>query len=184
MTSKEKADIIKATVSMGQILTAYGFDEHTRHHRMECPLHSGDNKQSFSFTDFGFQCFSCGAHGGQVSFVEQLTGMSFDEALEDINQKFNLWPDADSAPLSFRDSRRLKNRVRSIKEKKDRLKHDLDRYEAARLRVTDADSAMLRYAPNNPDDPIDERYAAACQDIQTAIYRFETMQNPRIRGET
>lgn len=37
-----------------------------------------------------FNCFSCNRTGDLISFVEQLFNISFKEAMEKINQDFNL----------------------------------------------------------------------------------------------
>ncbi|GEM_PF-4168539 len=61
---------ITARVTIRDILNDAGLQP--TGNRMTCPIHGGKNKTSFSFTDTGFTCFSCGATGGLLALVEYL----------------------------------------------------------------------------------------------------------------
>ncbi|GBQ97722.1 DNA primase [Acetobacter nitrogenifigens DSM 23921 = NBRC 105050] len=48
-----------------------------------CPFH-GEKTPSFYVYDDHFHCFGCGAHGDAISFVMQMEGKSFPEAVESL----------------------------------------------------------------------------------------------------
>lgn len=41
-----------------------------RYGRTTCPIHGGDNRQAFSYTDDRWYCFACGAGGGIKKLLE------------------------------------------------------------------------------------------------------------------
>jgi DNA primase len=52
---------------------------------IHCPIPGHNDKTpSFSIFDNGkhFRCFGCGVHGDVISFVEQVRGISFRDAME------------------------------------------------------------------------------------------------------
>lgn len=52
-------------------------------HVTNCPFHS-ETKPSFTVFDENYHCFGCGAHGDVITFVRELYGLSFPEALEHL----------------------------------------------------------------------------------------------------
>ena len=48
-----------------------------------CPIH-GEKSPSFYVYDDHFHCFGCGAHGDAISFVMQIQGTTFPEAVEQL----------------------------------------------------------------------------------------------------
>ena len=40
--------------------------------RARCPVHRGDNPSAFSFTEWGWNCWVCGAHGGPYELLVAL----------------------------------------------------------------------------------------------------------------
>ncbi|MCH9031069.1 MAG: hypothetical protein IIB00_02270 [candidate division Zixibacteria bacterium] len=69
---------ILSRVSIQDILERHGIQYRGR--RCRCPFHSGSNTSAFSFTDWGFNCFSCGARGGKLDLIEQLSNVYRDTA--------------------------------------------------------------------------------------------------------
>jgi hypothetical protein len=52
-----------------------------RRGRAACPIHCGDNPFSLSLSECkGFKCFSCGAKGDKIAFVQSMLGVGFAEA--------------------------------------------------------------------------------------------------------
>ena len=174
LTTKQQADLIKAELTMADILKAYGFDGNARHHRIPCPIHNGTDK-NFSFTDFGWQCFTCGSHGGLVNFVEQYLECSFEDALADINRKFRLWDKAVDRPPTYSEIRKRQQRIKNRNTEKALKDHWVQAIEAARLEVARLDANKIRFAPKTPEDGIDERYVEACHRLDGAIYQAESM---------
>ena len=71
---------ILARVTIKDILTDCGYNPASN--RMPCPIHGGKNPTSFSFTDHGYCCFSCGASGGMLDLSEALRGINREQALK------------------------------------------------------------------------------------------------------
>lgn len=49
-----------------------------------CPFH-GEKTPSFYVYDDHFHCFGCGVHGDVISFVMQMEGKNFPEAVEELS---------------------------------------------------------------------------------------------------
>jgi DNA primase len=56
-----------------------------------CPFHSDSNpSMSVSPNKKIFKCFSCGAGGNVISFVQNHEGISFTDALKKLADKYNI----------------------------------------------------------------------------------------------
>ena len=51
-----------------------------------CPVHSDHTPSCHIYRD-GFKCFSCGAHGDAVDWLEQVHGLSTSEAITELEQR-------------------------------------------------------------------------------------------------
>ena len=74
-------DEILARVTIPDILMDCGVDPGPKN-RISCPIHGGNNPQSFSYNDHTFICFSCGASGGLIDLVEHLRHCNKEGALK------------------------------------------------------------------------------------------------------
>lgn len=190
MTTKEKADLIKASLTMREILGMYGLARNSRHNRIPCPIHDGKDR-NFSFTDFGFKCFVCGAEGGLVHFVELYRGLSFEAALEEINVHFRLWgstPSEDGTPKGPSYTDRLKAAIAADDRK---AIARIDKTQLSRLNTLAKEIQRLRrnkekYAPQNENEAFDDRYVEACTKLNLKEYQFDSLfeeaQEVRKRG--
>ena len=172
MTTKEKADLIKASLTMREILGMYGLDGNRRHNRIPCPIHDGKDR-NFSFTDFGFRCFVCGAEGGLVHFVELYRGLSFEAALEEINGHFHTkHHKKDSAFRSRRAIAKLRHERRTA---------DREKEKAEEIRMTfleelwRLDANKIKYAPKSEDEPFHPLYVEACHKLEYQQYLVESI---------
>lgn len=84
------ADEIKQRVKMPDIFERYGF-ETNRGGFISCPFHS-ERTASLSAYHNGerWKCFGCGAGGDVISFVMQLYGITFSQALLRMDLDFGL----------------------------------------------------------------------------------------------
>lgn len=79
-----------------------------------CPFH-GEKTPSFYVYDDHFHCFGCGVHGDVISFVMQMEGKSFPEAVEEL---------AGSAGMEVpKDTRRTREEVAHSQSLEDVLEH-------------------------------------------------------------
>jgi len=98
---------ILARVTIKDILTDCGYQP--VRNRMPCPIHGGKNPTSFSFTDHGYCCFSCGACGGLLDLTEALLGINRKEALEYLADKAGISIEdrpAENKPIAIKPIRR------------------------------------------------------------------------------
>ena len=84
----DKKEVILNNVSMINVLDKYNIKHN--HRMFSCPFHGKDNHFSAKFYINTFYCFCCHAHGDIIQFVQDYFGISFNEAMEKINQDFNL----------------------------------------------------------------------------------------------
>ena len=186
MTTKEKADLIKASLTMREILGMYGLDGNRRHNRIPCPIHDGKDR-NFSFTDFGFWWFVCGAEVGLVHFVELYRGLSFEAALEEINGHFHLWDDSleletvESDTKHHKKDSAFRSRRAIAKLRHERRTADREKEKAEEIRMTlleelwRLDANKIKYAPKSEDEPFHPLYVEACHKLEYQQYLVESI---------
>jgi hypothetical protein len=114
-------DELRQRITIREILEDHGISVTGK--RIACPIHDGENKTSFSFTDSAFYCFSCGRKGGLVDLVMCLRDCDWNEALEYLENRTGLKL-ASNEPLGNRPQMKRKPLKRSAKL--DTLRIDLD----------------------------------------------------------
>ena len=186
MTTKEKADLIKASLTMRELLGMYGLARNSRHNRIPCPIHDGKDR-NFSFTDFGFKCFVCGAEGGLVHFVELYRGLSFEAALEEINGRFRLWEDypelesVESSRNQHKKDSAFRSRRAIAKLRHERRTADREKEKSEKIRMTlleelwRLDANKIKYAPKSEDEPFHPLYVEACHKLGYQQYLVESI---------
>ena len=73
--------------STKQIAKLYGFKTHRG--RIQCPFHKGED-YNLSLYEDGFKCWVCGVSGNTVAFVAGVSGITYREAAESLENKFQL----------------------------------------------------------------------------------------------
>lgn len=177
MNQKEKANIIKNSVTMQEILQVYRLNINRRG-RIPCPIHNGKDK-NFSYNNWGFQCFVCGAKGSVIDFVMQYCNLSFSEALEEINAHFHLWPSetvesTKVKKLKFSD--RLFSAI-AADERGEKTRTDdfyLNRLNRLADEILRLRKNFIAFAPKNINT-LDERYIEACMKLPELQYEFDCL---------
>lgn len=84
------AQMIKDSVKMPEIVRLYGFNLNNKGF-ICCPFH-GEKTPSMKIYDGnrGYFCFGCGEHGDQISFVQRVFDLTFQDALKKLNDDFGL----------------------------------------------------------------------------------------------
>lgn len=85
--NRHEIDVIESSVAIQNVLALHGVDWHGT--RCRCPIHNG-KRDSFSFTDKVFHCFTCGESGGVIQLEAKLDGTSEDEAVKTLARAFAL----------------------------------------------------------------------------------------------
>ena len=76
-------DLALSRVTIADILSDAGI-ELGSHNRIACPLHRGNNRSAFSYTDIGFRCFDCQEQGSHLDLIQKLHGMSRPNAIRHL----------------------------------------------------------------------------------------------------
>lgn len=80
-------DTIERNVTIPSVLDLHGVKRHGR--RCCCPIHGG-SRNSFSFTDQLFHCFTCGEGGGVIQLEAKIRGVDEDSACHILAKQFGL----------------------------------------------------------------------------------------------
>lgn len=161
---KDAVDTIKRTVRMSEVLEANHI-EINRGGFCNCCFHTGDRTASMKVYDYSFYCFGCHEHGSVIDFYMKYFGMEFKPAVERINIDFGLHlPIGDDAPKlsQMREAADRVRRTNAENEARKQAEHEeSERYWNALEKFILYDNWKRDYAPQSPDDPIDERYVIA-----------------------
>lgn len=172
MNNKTKADIIRDSVTMSDVLSAYGISLGKRG-RIPCPIHQGHNQSSFSYNKTQFQCFNCGAKGGVIEFVKDYLECDFEKALSEFNRLFRLWDDENDVVESFADRRRRKSRRRERDGQRVREERKKEKKEALLLELHRLIANKIKYAPKSESDEWHPLYIEALRKLPAAEWRVD-----------
>lgn len=112
-----RAQQIKDSLTMRDVLEHYGY-EPNKSGFIKCPFHNEKTASLKAYKD-NFYCFGCGAHGDVISFVKNLFGVSFPDAIKKIDLDFALGLFGDH---SFEDMRKSHYKAIELERKREREK--------------------------------------------------------------
>ena len=102
MTIRDAADIIKQTVSAGQVAAMYGIAPN-RSGFAVCPFHPDKDASLKLYPGTrGWTCFGCHRGGSVIDFEMQAAGIGFAQAVRNLDGRFGLHL-LDPAPVSLGD---------------------------------------------------------------------------------
>ena len=136
---------VKAAVPLRQAAETYGLSV-SRNGMTCCPFHE-DRHPSLKLNKDYFYCFGCHASGDVIDFTGRLFGISLKDAVTKLAADFGVSEDA---------------RQVSVRQNPSRL-------EELRCRRALTDYLHLlkewktQYAPNTPEDSLDDRFVESCQ---------------------
>lgn len=84
-----RAELIKQSVSMEDVVGLLLPTCRIRHHRIPCPVHGGKGSNMRIYKD-SYYCFVCHAAGDVIRFVMDLCSLSFMDACKYIDEQFCL----------------------------------------------------------------------------------------------
>ena len=125
-----------------------------------CPFHREKTPSLKVYPD-SFYCFGCGKGGDAVTFVRELRGVGFREALRLLGAQDETVPP-----------------VRRRPKPPDRFPQYLDLVR----REEELLDLRRRYAPKTGDETLDERFVRACRELESV--RFDILTFDFERGET
>ena len=174
MNNKTKADIIRDSVTMSDVLSAYGISLGKRG-RIPCPIHQGHNQSSFSYNKTQFQCFNCGAKGGVIEFVKDYLECDFEKALSEFNRLFRLWDDENAVVERFADRRRRKSRRRAQDGRRVQAERQKEKKEDLILEMHRLIANKTKYSPKSESDEWHPLYVEALQKLPIAQYKVDCL---------
>lgn len=162
---------------MMQVAEYYGFTVNRRTSKMICPFHSDTHASLHVYKgDGGFYCFTCGAHGDVITFVQKLFGLDFMDACKKMDQDFRLHlgvgetrskEEREAAERAFRE------RVERKQRHEERRKLLYSIYNAAFNRYTFLDILKRDNTPTGFDGEFSPEYAYAIKHIDEAWQAVE-----------
>ena len=136
---------VKAAVPLRQAAETYGLTV-SRNGMTCCPFHE-DRHPSMKLNEDYFFCFGCGATGDVIDFTAKLFGIDLKDSAEKLAADFGI--PADAKPVAVRQNPSRLNELRCRRALTGYL-HLLKEWKT-------------RYAPNTPEDSLDDRFVESCQ---------------------
>ena len=136
---------VKAAVTLRQAAKAYGLRV-LPNGMTCCPFHE-DAHPSLKLNEDYFFCFGCGASGDVIDFTARLFGISLKDASEKLTADFGI--SADIKPIAIRQNPSRLDELRYRRALTDYL-HLLKKWKT-------------QYAPNTPEDSLDDHFVESCQ---------------------
>ena len=85
--NRKQIDTIEQAVSIPAVLALHGVK--VSRTRCKCPIHHG-SRNSFSFNDKVYHCFTCGSSGGVIQLQASMDGTDDDTACRTLARQFGL----------------------------------------------------------------------------------------------
>ena len=153
-------ETIKAAITLRQVAEHYGLRVPPSGMTC-CPFHK-DRHPSLKLNEDYFYCFGCGARGDVIDFTARLLGLSCYEAAQKLASDFGI-----SAELGQVTTGASKSKPSHWHQSR------LDELRCCRV-LTDylhlLEEWKCKYAPQTPEDILDDRFVASCQQYDRIAY--------------
>ena len=159
-------ETIKAAISVKQAAEHYGLKV-SRNGMVCCPFHN-DRHPSMKLNEGYFFCFGCGAKGDVIDLVAKLFDLSSYETAQRLVSDFCLDPDK-PIPKSIQRKSKIRTEAQWLKENERLCFFVLNEY-LWLLR-----DWQKQYAPQMPQDTMDDRFVEACHKIDPTEYRLDIL---------
>jgi DNA primase len=163
---------IKDRLTMRDVLLHYGHQPN-RAGFVKCPFHR-EKTPSMKVFEKDYHCFGCNQHGDVISFVQQLFGLSFPDALKKIDIDFNLNLYGEH---SFQDLRKSHYKQKQVQAERERKKREKEQAENEYWAVFDEwvrlDDNKRNYAPKTPDEQWNPLFVEALQKLAYQEYLLD-----------
>lgn len=178
MLFENKAQIVKDSISMNQVLSQYGYKPN-RANFICCPFHK-EKTPSMKIYKSGFHCFGCGENGDVITFVQKLFNISFVDALKKIDIDFGLEMYGDK---SFEELRKAHYLTRQHQAKIDREKADRDKADAEYWELFDEwkrlDENKGKYRPKSFEEEWHPLFVEALKNLKHQEYLLDMADTRR-----
>ena len=159
-------EVVKASINTQEAAQMYGID--ANHHGMAlCPFHN-DRHPSLYVSDDHYHCFACGEHGDVIDLTAKLFDLRLYDAARKLAADFHLAPD-NPLPEAIRRKMKHKTKAQQLRENELLCFSVLNEYRRLLL------DWEKRYAPQTPEDVLDERFMEACHRLPWAEYQLDIL---------
>ena len=152
---------VKAAVTLKRAAETYGLTV-SRNGMTCCPFHE-DAHPSLKLNEDYFFCFGCGASGDVIDFTAKLFGVSLKDAVTKLAADFGVSEDA--RQVSVRQNPFRLDELRCRRALTDYL-HLLKKWKT-------------QYAPNTPEDSLDDHFVESCQQYDRIAGLLEMLDEAR-----
>ena len=153
---------VRAAVPLRDAAKHYGLTV-SRNGMTCCPFHE-DRHPSMKLNEDYFFCFGCGASGDVIDFTAKLFGVSLKDAVTKLAADFGVSEDA--RQVSVRQNPFRLDELRCRRALTDYL-HLLKEWKC-------------KYAPQTPEDILDDRFVASCQQYDRIAYLLDFLAHASV----
>lgn len=179
MRLREAATIIRASLTMEQIVSVYLPAEPIRRGFIACPFH-GETVGSLKLYDNTFYCFGCHAGGDALDFVSKLFNVSPDQAIARINDDFQLGLPVGESTMDQR--LRARRRSAELIKQREEAQEARRRIQQAYMDLVDRWTTMVVQmrdnAPTDRDAPYPAAWAEAARQIDQIAWELDGAELP------
>ena len=170
-------EVVKANINTQEVAQTYGID--VNHHGMALRPFHNDRHPSLYVSDDHYHCFACVEHGDVIDLTAKLFDLRLYDAARKLASDFHLAPDK-PLPEAIRREKEHKTRAQRLRENERLCFSVLNEYRRLLL------DWKKRYAPQTPEDVLDERFVEACHRLPWAEYQLDILLqgDSYERGET
>ena len=145
-------EVVKAGINTREAAQVYGID--VNHYGMAlCPFHN-DRHPSLYVSDDHYHCFACGEHGDVIDLTAKLFDLRLYDAARKLASDFHL---------------AHKTKAQQLRENEQLCFSVLNQYRRLLL------DWERRYAPQAPEDALDERFVEACHRLPWVEYQLDIL---------
>lgn len=172
----EKVFFIKQNVTVPQLLEFYGYKPSRR---IPCPIHGGDGNNFEVFKD-SYCCYSRCGSGDVISLAMALSGLSFADAVKQIDTDFDLGLFKKPSLGQHRKAQReiAEREKQRLAEEKARKQAE-DNYWTAYDEYLRLETNKLIYAPKTADEPRHPLFTEALNNLSAQRYIVDLMDERR-----
>ena len=152
---------VRAAVPLRDAAKHYGLTV-SRNGMTCCPFHE-DAHPSLKLNEDYFFCFGCAASGDVIDFTARLFSISLKDAAEKLTADFGI--SADIKPIAIRRNPSRLDELRCRRALTDYL-HLLKKWKT-------------QYAPNTPEDSLDDHFVESCQQYDRIAGLLEMLDEAR-----
>ena len=157
---------VKAAVTLRQAAEHYGLQ--VRRNGMTCcPFHN-DRHPSLYISNDHYHCFACGEHGDVIDLTAKLFDLRLYDAARKLASDFHLALDK-PLPEAIRQKLKHKTKAQQLRENEQLCFSVLNQYRRLLL------DWERQYAPQAPEDVLDERFVEACHRLPWAEYQLDIL---------